>query len=57
MLKVSFIPKIAFTYSTGGPLLIMPPPMSWKKTILLDIVLFQESHLNIELLSGQRSSP
>jgi hypothetical protein len=28
MLKISFIPRIEFTYSTGGPLLIMSSPMS-----------------------------
>jgi hypothetical protein len=30
MSKISFVPTIEFTYSTGGPLVIMSSPMSWK---------------------------
>jgi hypothetical protein len=55
-LNISFIPTIEFPYSTGDPLLIMPSPMSWEYHSL-DVALLQDSLLNIELLSVQRSTP
>jgi hypothetical protein len=38
ILKICLIPTIEFPYSTGGPVLIMSSPMSWKNHYL-DVVL------------------
>jgi hypothetical protein len=35
MLKIPFMPTIEFTYSAGGPLLIMSSPISWKRTFFV----------------------
>jgi hypothetical protein len=56
MLNISFIPTIEFPYSTGDPLFIMPFPMSWQLSFL-GCCPVAGTLLNIELLSGQRSTP
>jgi hypothetical protein len=56
MLNISFIPTIEFPYSTGDPCLSCPLQCRGNYHSL-DVALLQESLLNIELLSGQRSPP